>query len=196
LLESHRGERLAHEKQTGPESGPLTILQFVPDSQILSVTAISPAIFTSYFRRLSFLHPGVRFTFINEGAAHSFHSERGLVELFQSVSAPYQILHEPIHIAGTAGDARLEAAFAYHSWTENAVWSFFNNGLISGGGPHEKGFLDAVIRLDSELKLPPARNGIVGVLSVQYPGMSWGDEFGSTVGNKELRPLVCDAILP
>ena len=57
-----RGERVGREhKQVSPD-GCRTTMRFAPDTTIFTFTAVSSYIFTSYLRRLSFLHPGVRFT--------------------------------------------------------------------------------------------------------------------------------------
>ena len=198
-LEYRRGVCLSHvTKECGP-NGPNTVLQFVPDSTILTVTTLSPAIFTSYLRRLSFLHPDVRFWLDAGNASQVFHAQRGLVDLFASVSAPYQFLHAPIQIFAQEGSAKLEAVFAYHSSNENALWCFINNGRAVEGGTHEMGLLDAIKQLHRKLKLPKAhksqRNGVVGVMSLQYPGAVWEGCVKAKIGNPELRPLVCDWIV-
>ncbi len=198
-LEYRCGTCLSHEKKRGEPNGPCTILKFVPDTTILTVTAISPAIFVSYLRRLSFLHPGVRFTLSADNETHEFHAARGLVDLFTAVSAPYQILHEPFHIAAQEASTKLEAVFAYHSTKENAISCFINNGRVVEGGTHETGFLDALNQLYGKLKLPNVpksdQNGVVGIMSLQYPGAIWEGCVKAKIGNPELQSLVCNWVV-
>jgi DNA gyrase subunit B len=198
-LEYRRGRRVAHEKTQVSTNGQQTTMRFVPDTMILTFTTISPAIFTSYLRRLSFLHPRTRFTLAAGNKSMEFRSERGLVDLFESVSAPYQFLHEPVHIAGQEAAAKLEAVFAFHSSRENALWCFINNGRVIEGGTHERGFADAIDQLYVKLKLPRmkkrSRNGVVGVFSLEYPDVVWEGCIKLIVGNPELRPLVRDWVV-
>jgi DNA gyrase/topoisomerase IV subunit B len=200
VLEYRCGTRLSHQKTEVVPDGSRTTLHFVPDSSILTVTMISPAILTSYLRRLSFLYPGVRFTHSAGAETQEFYSERGIVDLFAGVSAPHQLLHEPIHILVEEGSTKLEAVFAYHSWTENAVWCFINNFRAVDGGTHEQGFLDALSQLMEKLELPEARepyhpNGVIGIMSLQYPGAVWGSSTRCIIGNPELRGLVCNWVV-
>jgi hypothetical protein len=172
-LEYRYGTRVSHEVTKVDASCSHTTLNFVPDSTILNVTTISPAVLTSYLRRQSFFYPGVRFTYSNEAETQEFYSERGLVDLFMGVSAAYQLVHEPFHIVAEEGSTRLEAVFAYHCGRENIVSCFINNFRPFGGGTHEQGFLDALAQLVEKLEVPRDwegfPNGVVGLLSLQYP---------------------------
>ena len=89
--------------------------------------------------------------------------------------------------------------FAYHSSREHALWCFINNGRAFEGGTHEKGFIDALKQLYRKLKLPKLgdahRNGVVGVLSLQYPDAVWEGCIKAKIGNKELHPLVRDWVV-
>ena len=158
-LTFRRGVREAHHESSGASAGPTTTLKFKPDASIFTVTSLSPEVFKSYLRRLSFLHRGVRFSIAFGGETHEFHAERGIVDLFHAVSAPYQTLHEPIQFVAEDGPLRLEAAFAYQSWTERAIWCYINNGRAVEGGTHEKG-LDRCVESDQQ-ENPVFTNGEV-----------------------------------
>ena len=219
-----RGVRQAHHEVTDVSCEPHTTLSFVPDASVFTVTDLSPTIFQSYLRRLSFLYQGVRFSLALGSETHEYYTERGVIDLFTSVSAPYQVLHEPIHIVGDEGFLHLEAAFAYHSWKERNVWCFINNGRAVEGGTHELGLQDAVDKLyrkftlpmlqkadrkiiedvrssgiGGEFKLPKRRkadrNGVVGIMSIQYPYTVWEGCIKSKIGNPELREMVCNLIV-
>lgn len=193
-LAFRRGTREAHHESSGASEGPTTMLRFAPDTSIFTVTSLSPEIFKSYLRRLSFLHPGVRFSLAFGGESHEFHADRGLVDLFTAVSAPYQILHEPIQFVAEDGPLRLEAAFAYQSWTERALWCYINNGRAVEGGTHEKGLADALKAINKKIvsseSRTPIDNGIVGVVSIRYPDAVWEGCIKARIGNPELRGMV------
>jgi len=149
-------------------------------------------------RRLSYLHRGVRFSISFGEEREEYCSERGIVDLFDAVSAPYQIPHEPIHLVGEDGALQLEAVFAFHSWTEHGLWNFINNGRAVEGGTHVKGLNDALDKIYWKYiraKMPKARrNGVVGVHSIRYPDAVWEGCIKARIGNPELREMVCDLV--
>jgi DNA gyrase subunit B len=198
-LTFRRGTRESHRAATVPSDGPKTNLKFVPDTSIFTVTDLSPAIFRSYLRRLSFLYRGTRFSIAFGGESQEFHAGRGILDLFESVAAPYQLLHEPIHIVAEDGPLQLETVFAHHSWKENGLWCFINNGRAVLGGTHEKGFHDALDQLYRRFELrksPKAhRNGVVGIMSIQYPDAVWEGCIKATIGNPELRGMVSNLVV-
>jgi len=194
-----RGTCVSHHSATDQSSGPHITLRFVPDTSIFTVTDLSPEIFKSYLRRLSFLHRGVRFSIAFGEETHEYYAERGIVNLCASVTAPYQLLHEPIHIVAEDGPLRLEAVFAYHSWKENGLWCFINNGRAVEGGTHEMGLHDALDQLSRKFKLPGTRkadrNGVVGIMSIQYSDTVWEGCIKAKIGNPELRGMVCNLVV-
>lgn len=194
-----RGIRESHHPVTTTSDSSHTTLSFVPDASILTVTKVSPMIFVSYLRRLSFLHQGVRFSISIAGETHEFYAAGGIVDLFASVSAPYQVLHDPIRIIGDDGNLHLEAVFAYHSWKENGLWCFINNGRAVEGGTHEMGLRDALNRIRQRVKLWKSlfkgRNGVLAIMSIQYPDTVWEGAMRARIGNPELRGMVCNLVV-
>ncbi len=198
FLAYRRGVRETRHSTSHEPSRPKTTLTFEPDASIFTVTNLSPAIFKSYLRRLSFLHRGVRFSISLERETEEFYAERGVVDLFATVSAPYQLLHEPIHIMGEDGPLQLEAVFAFHSWKERNLLCFINNGRAVEGGTHEKGLDDALDQIYREFKLPKMpkahRNGVVGIMSIRYPNAVFEGCIKAKIGNPELREMVCKLV--
>jgi DNA gyrase/topoisomerase IV subunit B len=194
-----RGIRESHQALNTTSNSSRTTLRFVPDPSIFTVTNVSPTIFLSYLRRLSFLHQGVRFSIAFAGKTHEFYTAAGLVDLFESVSAPYQVLHDPIHIIGDDGSLHLEAVFAFHSWNEDRLWCFINNGRAVEGGTHKMGLCDALKRIRQRFKLSKSpiigRNGVVAVMSIQYPETVWEGCMRTRIGNPELRGMVCNLVV-
>jgi DNA gyrase subunit B len=195
----HRGTRASRIAVSDGSGDTRTTLRFVPDRSILTVTHISPAVFSSYLRQLSFLNERIRFTIAWGAERREFFAERGLPELFASLTAPHEIFHEPIHIAAKRDSLELEAVFAYHSWKESRSYVFLNGLHASEGGTHEDGLNDAFDRLYGALELPEPhgfhRFGVVGVAALSYPDVSWVGCLWQEVGNPELRRMVCDLVL-
>ncbi len=193
-LTFRRGNRESREVVDQEVQGERTTLTFTPDISILKVTNVSSTIVKSYLRRLSFLHRGVRFSLKLGDETFEYYAAQGIVDLFAAVNAPYQILHEPIHIVEEDGPLRLEMIFAYQSWQNDVLWSFINNGRAVEGGTHEQGLKDALKKLHSTFQLAEAgrfgRNGVIGIASIRYPGAVWQGCIKAKIGSPELRAKV------
>lgn len=169
-------------------------LCFVPDGSIFTIESISLYNFHSYLKRISFLHPTVRFNLTSDGSTTTYCSRNGIRDMFEAVAAPYQLLHEPIHFRETEGELDLEFIFAFHSWTQDCCWSFINKGRAVEGGTHEEGLVDGLSDLREALKMPdatePYRNGVVGIMSLSYPNVVWEGCIKAKIGEPTLRPAV------
>jgi DNA gyrase subunit B len=184
-----RGERTSQLETSAGRTERRTSLRFRPDFSILTDIPVSPVVFQSYLRRMSYLHAGLTFSVTANGETVVYRQPNGIADLFQSVAAPYQILHEPIHIQAMEGELSLEGVFAYQSWLRDDVWCFINRGRAVAGGTHEKGLLDALKRLPAKLGKGRA-NGVVGVFSIIYPPATWEGCVKAYIVNPELRMLV------
>ena len=188
-LECESGERKAFHQRPVSSSPPGIQLTFAPDFTIFSVTEISPAALHSYCRRTACLYPGVllRVKAGNEVTEHR--SEHGIRDFFTAIATPYQILHTPIHLAEVEADLKVEAVFVFHSWSENRIWSFSNKGRVPDGGTHEAGMLDAIASIHNN-SASTAGTGILGVLAIEYPHVTFEGCIKARIGNPELRDKV------
>jgi DNA gyrase subunit B len=185
-----------HETTEAADMRSGTVLRFKPDSSLFNVIEVSDAAFTSYFRRLSYLHTGVRFSFEAGGNRSEYHAPHGITELFTAIAAPYQLMHEPIHITARDGDLTLELVMAYQSWSDNDLWCFINNGRAVEGGTHEQGLIQALKLLKKRLPLREGfRNGVVAIASIHYPGAFLEGCIKSRVGNPELKGMVARVVV-
>lgn len=191
------GRRINHELSM--DIGLVTRLSFTPDPSIFTVCELSPAIFESYLRRLSYLHPKVRFSVTYADQSREFAAPGGIRDLFDSISAPYQLLHTPVHITAMSGRLRLELVFAYQSWVQSSLCCFVNNGRAVEGGTHEYGLLRALDLLYIGLKLARKpkrqRNGVVGVMSIYYPEVVWYGAVRHRICSPELVEMVSDLVV-
>ena len=168
-------------------------LRFAPDPAIFDDIAISNYNFNSYLRRLSYLNPSTRFTFNDNGIKHVFHAENGLVDMFEGFAAPYQLVHEPICLRASKGNFSLEFVFALHSWRNDICFAFVNKGRAVEGGTHETGLDLAIEHLRT--KMFSTSNGVIGLLSIQYPDVQWEGCIKAKIRNSELESLVYDSIV-
>lgn len=187
-LEGSDGVRDSLERYDDRASQPRLQLTFSPDTYIFRETEISPQVAHSYCKRMSCLHTGVTIRLKIGDETAEYRSDDGLRTIFDSIAVPYQILHRPIQIRETERELKVEAVFAYHSWTENHIWSFVNKGRVPEGGTHEVGVLEAIAKLP--LRETRARVGVLAVLALEYPGVAFEGCIKGRVANPELHGRV------
>lgn len=183
------GERESLEQSKSGKLEQGTRLTFIPDERVFSVTEVSPAVAHSYCNRTARFHPGVAFRVKQGTETTEYRSTDGIRDFFRAVSMPYQVLHSPISIRESEGDLKVEAMFVFQSWTENRIWSFANKGRVPNGGTHEAGLLDAVSHLKLTHTLSPV--GVLAVLAIESPNVTYEGCIKARVGNPELRQDVC-----
>lgn len=184
-----RGERKLLRQVDADRSDTKIEMTFRPDDSIFTVTQVSPAVLHSYCRRISCLHPGISFRIKAGSDVTEYRSDQGILDFFIAITTPYQILHQPVRIREALDDLTLELVFAFHSWSENHIWSFANKGRVPEGGTHEEGLLDAVERLQTNIP-SAARTGILAVMAIEYPRVTYEGCIKNRIGNPELRDKV------
>jgi DNA gyrase/topoisomerase IV subunit B len=191
-LRFQRGVRKFHEK--GEIAETRTRLAFAPDPSIFESTKLPSAIIESFLRRLSFLHPGVRFRYLGAEGTREYHAPGGIADLFTGIASPFQLVSTPVHIRAAEQNLRLELIFSYHSWFHNSLCCFINTVKAVGGGTHEKGLVDAFEKLPPLLGMRrdpyDGYNGVVAVMSIDYPDVTKVGSKKERVDNPELRDIV------
>jgi DNA gyrase subunit B len=183
-----RGE-LRSDVEQPSDGSDFTSFAFSPDPTIFTVLNLSPSVFDSYLRRMSYLHPKVRFQFGVGKDLTDYYSENGLPDLFRAITSQYQILHSPIHFRASDGDLQLEMIFAYQSWTGNVLWSFVNGGRAAEGGTHEVGLTKALARFPKMAGFEcPA--GTLALMSIYYSGVTYEGCVKEKVSTPELTERV------
>lgn len=191
-----KGERIRWEMTETQSTEVGTVLRFIPNNEIFSITTLSAPIFESYLRRLSYLHGGTRFSLTTADGTKNFVAERGILDLFDAISSPFQLMHQPIVVNGQSGELSLELIMAYHSWTDDHIYCYMNNGRAVAGGTHEDGLSLALTQLRERIKLPETmKNGIILLVSMIYPDATWAGCVKERINNPELTTLVSDLIV-
>ena len=192
-LEYAEGHRGNFQQDDATSTDPSFHLDFLPDQKIFSVTEISPFALHSYCRRISSLYPGVAIRIRSGDDVTEYKSDQGIRDFFDAVSTPYQILHKPVHICESTDDLQVEAVFVFHSWSESRIWSFANRGRVPDGGTHETGLLQGITTLNANT--PSGHDaGILGVLAIQYPHVTYEGCIKARIGNPELIELVASHV--
>jgi DNA gyrase/topoisomerase IV subunit B len=190
-----RGVRIEQSRQDGAATG-LT-LRFAPDDEIFTVTGVAPAIMQSYLHRMSFLFPRIRFSLETSDGRIEYSSPGGMADLFRSIAAPYQLLHEPIRLTGTDDDFEMDLVFALHSWSEEMTWTFANAGRAADGGTHDEGLraaLQTFSRQATGKKANQSGPGFLAVMSFRYPKVRYEGCIKGKIANEELEGKTRDLI--
>lgn len=167
-----------------------TSLNFAPDFTIFSDFKISSFVFDSYLRRISHLYPGIQFHLSQNGKETEYFSQNGIQDMFLSFSSPFQLMHEPIHFRINTGTLTLELILAFHSWQQNWILPFINNGRAAEGGSHEIGLMEALDELKSQSILPDCNNGIIAIMSIIYPDVVWEGCIKNEIQDEKLQQVV------
>jgi DNA gyrase subunit B len=196
-LRFERGVKKFAETEESAETR--TRLAFAPDPSIFESTKLPAAVIESFLRRLSFLHPGVRFRYLRADGTREYHAPGGIAELFAALSSPVQLVSPPIHIQAVEQNLRLELVFAYHSWSQNTLCCFINTVRAVGGGTHEDELVDALEKLRPLLGIKQIpydeHNGVVAVMSVHYPKATKVGPQRERIENPELRHMESQLIV-
>lgn len=189
-LECRSGKRVGFDVRSGAGRDKRLTMTFVPDPSIFTIESISPYNFHSYLKRLSYLFPGIRLSVSANGQREEFRSANGLVDMFEGVVSPYQLVHEPVHFHVREAELDLEVIFAFQSWSGNRLWSFVNRGRAVLGGTHERGLAAGLqafrSTLNRSVRKHRIRNGLIAMMSLLYPRVRWEGCLRARIGDPEL----------
>ncbi len=150
--------------------------------------------FQSYFRRLSFLNEGIRFSVSSGNRREKFCASAGIQEMFHNLTCCHQLVHDPIHFRVSEADLDLELIFAFQSVAQDWLTAFVNKGRAVEGGTHEQGLkagLNAIRKkFRKEGQVKGTENGIIALLSLHSPAVVWEGCTKSKIRNPELRWIV------
>ena len=193
--EYRQGQRVLFKVHQNDSLSNSTKMRFAPDLSIFSVSHVSKFVFDSYFRRISHLYKGVQFRLTVGASTIEYYSENGILEMFQAFSTPFQLLHEPIHIHASYGVLRLELVFAFHSWRQNWVLPFVNNGRAVEGGTHETGLMAAFEDLSEQITSKKLGNGVIAIMSIIYPDVVWEGCIKREIVDEKLHSIIKDLVV-
>lgn len=200
-------------KKKGPARGTGTTVHFSPDPKIFPKTQFSPELIRERLEIASFLHKGVRVTFIDEkaGTKEVFHHEAGLPDYLVKVLAERgaKPIHTPAFTLVRDNDQRIEIALQWTESTDEHIKSYVNGIPTGSGGTHENGLrsgLSKAVRNYIDIhKLAPRgvtltaediREGITGLLSVFIAEPQFQGQTKDRLNNPEVQAQVDGAVRP
>src|SRR5262245_21828499 len=203
-------------KKTGPARGTGTTVWFHPDPAIFPRIEFDPAELRQRLETASYLHRGVKLTFVDEPAStkETFVHEDGIAAYLARLVAERKerAVHEtPFVLArdGKDGDVRIELALQWTEATDELVRSYVNGIPTGSGGTHENGLragLGKAIRnyIDTHNLSPKGvtltaddlREGLVGVLSVFIQEPQFQGQTKDRLNNPEMHGVVDAQVRP
>jgi DNA gyrase subunit B/topoisomerase-4 subunit B len=209
----HQGKPVAPMKKGGPARGTGTTVFFHPDPVIFPKLDFDPALLRERLEIASYLHKGVKLTFVDEGAGtrETFVHDDGvgayLVRLASERGA--RPVHDTPFVVARDGDLRLELALQWTEATDEHVRSYVNGIPTGSGGTHENGLragLGKAVRNFIEthnlspkgvsLTAEDIREGLVGVLSAFVQDPQFQGQTKDRLNNPEVLALVDGAVRP
>lgn len=194
-----------------------TIINFLPDDTIFTVTVYRFETLQKRMRELAYLNKGIRLTLTDERElddagnfkVENYYSEGGLKEFVQYIDGTREVLiPEPIYVDGERGGVPVEAAFQYNSGYAENLHSYVNNINTIEGGTHVAGFRRALTRtlkayadksgmlknLKFEIAGDDFREGLTGVISVKVQEPQFEGQTKTKLGNSDVMGAVDQCI--
>src|SRR5512145_61151 len=136
--------------KVGPAKGRGTTVHFRPDPTIFPKTDFSAELIHERLETGSFIHRGLKATFINEtnGQRETFFHEEGIVDYLRTILAQRsarQVHDAPFYVSRENG-CRVELAMQWTEATDEHVRSYVNGIPTSSGGTHENGLRSGLVK--------------------------------------------------
>jgi DNA gyrase subunit B len=194
-----------------------TMIHFLPDSTIFTVTEFKYETVSTRLRELSFLNKGIKLTLQDKREededgnyrSEEFFSEIGLNEFVLYLEGTRQaLIPEPIYMETNKGSIPVEVAMMYNtSYSEN-VFSYVNNINTIEGGTHVSGFRAALTRTlknyaeksgilakeKIEISGDDFREGLTAVISIKVQEPQFEGQTKTKLGNSEVTGIVSQVV--
>lgn len=191
-------------KETG------TLIHFLPDATIFSVTKYNYDTLAERLRESAFLLKGLKIELIDEReqeVKHEiFHYENGIEAFVAYLNEEKDVLHPVKYVEGAQSDIEVEFAFQFNDGYSETILSFVNNVRTRDGGTHETGAKAAVTRAfndyarkvgllkekDKNLEGNDIREGLTAIVSVRVPEhlLQFEGQTKGKLGTSEARSAV------
>ena len=195
-------EEIGSTKETG------TVIHFLPDDTIFSVSKYNYETLSERLRESAFLLKGLKIELFDQRteAKDVFHYETGIEAFVSYLNEEKDVLHPVAYIEGQQDELEIEFSFQFNDGYSETILSFVNNVRTRDGGTHETGAKAAMTRVfndyarkinllkdkDKNLEGSDIREGLAAIVSVRIPeGMlQFEGQTKSKLGTSEARSIV------
>lgn len=196
-------ETVGKTKETG------TLVHFLPDETIFSVTKFNYETLLERLRESAFLLKGLKIELHDErgeGQSDIFYYENGIEAFVNYLNEEKDVLHPVKYVEGTQDDIEVEFAFQFNDGYSETILSFVNNVRTKDGGTHETGAKAAMTRVfneyarkigllkekDKNLEGSDIREGLAAIVSVRIPEhlLQFEGQTKGKLGTAEARSVV------
>ncbi|TWT82415.1 DNA gyrase subunit B [Planctomycetes bacterium CA13] len=195
------------QKLKGPARGTGTTITFTPDPTIFPKIDFDSATIRARLETVSFLHRGVKVTYIDETAKtkETFLHEQGIVDFLAKVLKDRKArpIHDTPFILRKDDDIRMELTLQWTESTDEHVRSYVNGIPTGSGGTHESGLrsgLNKAVRnyIDTHNLTPRGvkithediREGLVAIISIFIAEPQFQGQTKDRLNNPEAQALV------
>jgi DNA gyrase subunit B len=176
-----------------------TRVQFRPDFTVFKGQVFSVARIRELLATTAHLCRGLTVEFLVDGVAEQFCSDRGLVDLLESLTKDLTCLHEPLVIESPVADL----VFVWTDREGGESWSsFVNVSPTPEQGTHVRGAKRAIQEVVSsyiedrqgKLKGDDLRDGLVGVIHSKVVGPKFSSQTKLSLVNPEAEVAVAELV--
>lgn len=186
-----------------------TLVHFLPDPTIFSVTKYNYDTLAERLRESAFLLKGLKIELIDERGEDKheiFHYESGIEAFVTYLNEEKDVLHPVKYVEGDLQEIEVEFAFQFNDGYSETILSFVNNVRTRDGGTHETGAKAAMTRVfndyakkigllkekDKNLEGTDIREGLTAIISVRIPEhlLQFEGQTKGKLGTSEARSAV------
>ena len=188
------GKPLYDVKETGKSDKTGTVVTFIPDYSIFTVSHYEYSILATRLRELSFLNKGIRLNLKDERPSNgngekqsdSFYSEDGLNDFLKYLDATRESLTpDPINMEGEKNGYPIEISMQYNTSFSENIHSYVNNINTHEGGTHLSGFRRGLTRT---LKNYAEKSGMLAKLKFDINGDDFREGLTAIISLKVAEP--------
>ena len=217
MQEFSLGKALGDIQEVGESNKTGTIITFMPDNTIFTVSEFKYEILANRMRELAFLNAGIYLKLIDRRVKHDngtfktelFHSDHGLKEFVRYIDrAKEPLINDVIHINTEKQGVPVEVAMSYNTSYNESVFSYVNDINTIEGGTHMSGFRRGLTRTlkkyaeDSkllekakvEIQGDDFREGLTAVISIKVAEPQFEGQTKTKLGNNEVMGVVDSAV--